>query len=203
MFQFVLILSLTNRGWISVWVRFYNIFWEYWHSKIISDIARGISVPLRLNKATIDCDFGHFVGVLVDVNVSSSPPTSLLLKRDDSHSSFISVEYENLLTFCFTCSSIGHLFHAYRWNKSENVSSGMGKSPPIQVGSVAVGNEAGYQVPCGRASTLMEFRLVSSACSVVLVGLRTTVSSDLVSSFGHVVYVVFTNFISTVGSREH
>ncbi|KAI9193780.1 hypothetical protein LWI28_000133 [Acer negundo] len=107
----------------QVWVRFYDLSWEYWHPKIISDLAKGIGVPLRLDKAIIDSDFGHFARVLVDVDVSSSPPTSLLLERDDCHSSFISVEYENLSAFCSTCSFIGHLSHACKWNKSGNVSS--------------------------------------------------------------------------------
>ena len=63
-------------------------------------------MPLRLDKAMVMSDFGHFVCVLVDIDVSSVPPTSLLLERDDFHSCFIIVDYENLLAFCTTCSSI-------------------------------------------------------------------------------------------------
>ncbi|KAK2658947.1 hypothetical protein Ddye_005480 [Dipteronia dyeriana] len=102
------------------------------------DLAKGICVPLRLDKATIDGDFRHFARVLMDVNISLSPLTSLLLERDDSYSSFISVEYENLLTFCSTCSSIGHLSHACGWNKFGNVSSCMGKPALIWVGCIGV-----------------------------------------------------------------
>ena len=58
--------------------------------------------------------FEHFARVLVDIDVSTVPPSSLLLERDDSHSSFILVEYENLPAFCSTCSSIGHFFNACR-----------------------------------------------------------------------------------------
>ena len=88
-------------------------------------------MPLRLDKSTIDSDFGHFAKVLVDINVSSSPLTSLLLEMDDSHSSFISVEYENLPVFCSTCFSIGYLSHACSWNKSNNLSaSGASKVAP-------------------------------------------------------------------------
>ncbi|KAI9184924.1 hypothetical protein LWI28_002511 [Acer negundo] len=77
----------------------------------------GIGVPLRLDKATSDGDFGHYAKVLVDVDVSSVLPTSVLLERNEFHSSFIVVEYKNLPVFCSTCSSIGHLSSCCRWNK--------------------------------------------------------------------------------------
>ncbi|KAK0593385.1 hypothetical protein LWI29_035802 [Acer saccharum] len=83
-------LALHKSSNAQVWVRFYDLSWEYWHPKIISDLARGIGVPLRLDKATVEGDFGHFARVLVDIDVSTVPPSSLLLERDDSHSSFIS-----------------------------------------------------------------------------------------------------------------
>ncbi|KAI9174608.1 hypothetical protein LWI28_020050 [Acer negundo] len=81
-------------------------------------MLRGIGVPLRLDKATSDGDFGYYARVLVDVDVSSVLPTSVLLERDEFHNSFIAVEYENLLAFCSICSSIGHWPSSCRWNKS-------------------------------------------------------------------------------------
>ncbi|KAK3205056.1 hypothetical protein Dsin_019102 [Dipteronia sinensis] len=84
-------------------------------------MLRGIGVPLRLDKATSDWDFVHYARVLVDVDVSSVLPTSVLLVRDEFHSSFIAIEYENLPTFCPTCYSIGHFPSSYRWNKSFKV----------------------------------------------------------------------------------
>ncbi|KAK3221942.1 hypothetical protein Dsin_008967 [Dipteronia sinensis] len=68
--------------------------------------ARGIGVPLRLDKATIDGDFGHYARVLMDVDMSALLLSLVLLERDEFHSFFISVEYENLLSFCSICSSI-------------------------------------------------------------------------------------------------
>ncbi|KAI9165572.1 hypothetical protein LWI28_016681 [Acer negundo] len=77
--------------------------------------------PVRLDKATSDGDFGHYARVLVDVDVSLMQPTLVLLKRDEFHSSFIAVEYENLPAFCSTYSSIGHLPSSCHWNKSSKV----------------------------------------------------------------------------------
>ena len=56
-------------------------------------------MPLWLDRANVEGAFGHFVRVLIDIDVSTVPPSSLLLEREDSHSSFISVEYENLPAF--------------------------------------------------------------------------------------------------------
>ncbi|KAK2646285.1 hypothetical protein Ddye_021480 [Dipteronia dyeriana] len=89
-------------------VRFYDLSWEYWHPKIISELARGIRVPLQLDRATVQGDFGYFTRVLMDVDVSIMPLSSLLLERNDSHSSFISVEYENLLDLGSLYSAVVH-----------------------------------------------------------------------------------------------
>ncbi|KAK3225814.1 hypothetical protein Dsin_005676 [Dipteronia sinensis] len=92
-------------------------------------------MPQRLDRNIIVGDVRHFARLPVDIDVSYSPPTSLLLERDDYHSSFISVEYENFPVFCFTCSFIGHLSHACRWNKSGNLSaSSTGKAAHNEMG---------------------------------------------------------------------
>ncbi|KAK3182851.1 hypothetical protein Dsin_030137 [Dipteronia sinensis] len=108
-------------------VRFYDPYWEFWHPKIISDLGRGIGVPLRIDKAIVDGDFGNFALVLVDIDVSPPHLNSLMLEKDDSHSLFISLEYENLPYFCTTCSSNGHLPSNSRWNKSGDYSSSVSR----------------------------------------------------------------------------
>ena len=139
--------SLQKSTNAQVWVRFFDLSWEYWHPKIISDLARGIGVPLRLDKATSDGDFGHYARVLVDVDVSSVLPTSVLLERDEFHSSVIAVEYENLPAFCSTCSSIGHLPSSCRWNKSSKVplTSFATKSTQDIAGDSRVSGDDGFQ----------------------------------------------------------
>ena len=42
-----------------IWVRFYKLPWELWDGQILADIAKNISVPLRIDRATLDGDFGH------------------------------------------------------------------------------------------------------------------------------------------------
>ncbi|KAK2633796.1 hypothetical protein Ddye_028588 [Dipteronia dyeriana] len=125
--------SLQKSTNAHVWVRFYNLSWEYWHPKIIFDLVRGIEVLLRLDKATIDGDFRYYAKVLVDVDMFALLLSSVLLEMDEIHSSFISVEYENLPPFSFICSSIGHLSGSCRWNKSKVPTASVGKSSQSMV----------------------------------------------------------------------
>ncbi|KAK0576865.1 hypothetical protein LWI29_024624 [Acer saccharum] len=156
--SFLVVRSLGSKGYFQillnsdadknmVCVRFYDLSWEYWHPKIISDLARGIGVPLRLDRATVEGDFRHFARVLVDIDVSTVPPSSLLLERDDSHGSFISVEYENLPTFCSTCSFIGHFPNICRWNKSnKGIPVSYSKPDSARDGPATVVAVEGFQV---------------------------------------------------------
>ncbi|PON69641.1 hypothetical protein PanWU01x14_087640 [Parasponia andersonii] len=45
---------------VQVCVRFYELSWEFWHSQILSDLARAVGVPLKIDQATLNGDFGHF-----------------------------------------------------------------------------------------------------------------------------------------------
>ena len=80
-----------------------------------------------MDKATIDSDFGRFVRALIDVDLLVLFPSSVLLERDKLHSSFISVDYENLPSFCSVCSSIGYLPGSCHWNKHKVPVASTGK----------------------------------------------------------------------------
>lgn len=68
--------NLTNA---QILVRFYDLCFEYWHPKILSDLARGIRVPMRIDHATVYGDFGHFARVLIDIDLANKLPQSLIL----------------------------------------------------------------------------------------------------------------------------
>lgn len=44
---------------------------EYWRSKILFAIARGIGIPLSLDDATISKSLGDYARVLVDLDLAS------------------------------------------------------------------------------------------------------------------------------------
>ncbi|KAK3211557.1 hypothetical protein Dsin_016263 [Dipteronia sinensis] len=162
---------------------------EYWHPKIIFDLARGIGVPLQLDRATMEGDFGHFAHVLVDIDVSTVPPSSLLLERDDSHSSFISMEYENLPAFCSTCSSIGHFPYVCHWNKSgKGIPVSYSKSELDRNGPATIVADEGFQV-LRNCAPKMVFRPISGPQTEVLVSnIFTTIQQDLGSLNSDVVH---------------
>lgn len=71
----------------------------------MSDIARGIGIPLKIDKATRNGEFGHYAKVLVKIDVYGKPIGNLMIERVGKNF-FIEVAYENLYVFCSTCSSI-------------------------------------------------------------------------------------------------
>ncbi|KAK3192977.1 hypothetical protein Dsin_024287 [Dipteronia sinensis] len=60
----------------QIWVRFYDLPWEFWHPQIFSDMARGIRIPLKFDRATLEGDYGHFARMLIDVDLSKPLPDS-------------------------------------------------------------------------------------------------------------------------------
>ena len=190
--------SLQKSTNAQVWVRLFDLSWEYWHPKIISDLARGIGVPLRLDKATSDGDFGHYARVLVDVDVSSVLPTSVLLERDEFHSSFIAVEYENLPVFCSTCSSIGHLPSSCRWNKSSKVPlTSSAKSTQDIAGDSKVFGADGFQPVRTRSSKSVYRPVIAPQEEVPLSNVFTAIHQDIGGQDSVVVHTsVGSNLIS-------
>ena len=68
---------------MQVWVRFYDISWAYWHPQILSDVARAIDVPLKIDQATINGDFGHFARVLIDIDLKNPLLDTIQLERGE------------------------------------------------------------------------------------------------------------------------
>ena len=101
---------------VQVWVRLWDLPWVYWHPQILSDIARAIGVPLRLDQTTVNGDYGHYARVLVDVDLKNPLLYQVEIDCEDE-CGFVTVEYENLPDFCTTCSSIGHPATRCKLNK--------------------------------------------------------------------------------------
>ncbi|XP_061995872.1 uncharacterized protein LOC133713830 [Rosa rugosa] len=89
----------------QIWVRFYGLSQDYWHSQHLMEIARGVGTPLQLDMATKEKAFGYFAKVLVDVDLASNLPSSLMVEREN-HCFPIEVIYENM---CDNCGMVGHI----------------------------------------------------------------------------------------------
>ena len=68
------------------------------------EIARGVGTPLQLDRATKEREFGYFARILVDVDIASDLPNTLMVERE-SHCFPVEVMYENL---CSNCGVVGH-----------------------------------------------------------------------------------------------
>ncbi|PON34248.1 Zinc knuckle CX2CX4HX4C [Parasponia andersonii] len=106
---------------VQVWVRFYELPWEFWHPQIFCDLARAVGVLLKIDQAILNGDFGHFAQVLVEIDLKNPLLDSIQIKTGDK-CRFVYLSYERLPDFCSTCSSIGHV-----------VSEDVQKSPDMPV----------------------------------------------------------------------
>ncbi|XP_058773455.1 uncharacterized protein LOC131647592 [Vicia villosa] len=103
--------STQQQSSAQVWVRFYALSQEYWHPKILFAIARSIGSPICTdavtNKAMIDRTFGHFVRVLVDLDLSQELRYKVLVERK-GFAFFVDLDYENMPDFCNSDKIVGH-----------------------------------------------------------------------------------------------
>ena len=84
-------------------------------------MARGIEIPLKFDRATLEGDYGHFARMLIDVDLSKPLPDSIMIEVGED-CLFPTLYFENVPNFCSVCCSIGHsaasCHHAARfiWN---------------------------------------------------------------------------------------
>jgi hypothetical protein len=103
--------SMQQQSNAQVWIRIYGLAQEYWRPKFFFAIAGSIGTPIctdsASNKPKFDRDFGHFVRVLVDLDLKKPPVYKILVERID-FAFFVEIEYESLPDFCSFCNCIGH-----------------------------------------------------------------------------------------------
>ncbi|KAK0580246.1 hypothetical protein LWI29_038531 [Acer saccharum] len=84
----------------QIWVRFYDLPWEFWHPQILSDMARGVGIPLKFDRATLEGDYGHFARMLIDVDLSKPLPDSIMIEVFGD-TVFISDDSFLVVDYCF------------------------------------------------------------------------------------------------------
>jgi hypothetical protein len=95
----------------QVWLRIFGLSQEYWRPKILFAIASSVGTPIctdqLTNKSRFDREFGHFVRVLVDVDLKKQPIYRVLVERT-GFAFFVDFEFENRPEYCHFCNCIGH-----------------------------------------------------------------------------------------------
>ncbi|CAI8607867.1 unnamed protein product [Vicia faba] len=109
--QMILFQPLLKHTSAQVWIRIHGLSQEYWRPQIFFAIASSVGTPicidLALNKSSFERPFGHFVRVLVDLDVTKEFNYKILMERVD-FTFFVDIEYEKVPYFCTFCSCIGH-----------------------------------------------------------------------------------------------
>lgn len=101
---------------MQVWVQIYNLLLEFLDKQILSDIARSIGIPLKIDSQTLDGEFGHFARVLVDIDLLKPIQETVRADTDDSKV-WVFLKQEELPKLCTTCQAIGYSSAQCRRNK--------------------------------------------------------------------------------------
>lgn len=105
--------STLKQSTAQVWVKIHGLSQEYWRPKIIFAIASCMETPLctdvATNKNPFERHFGHYVRVLVDIDLTQELRYKVLVERKD-YAFFVEMEYENLPEYCTFCNCTGHYF---------------------------------------------------------------------------------------------
>ncbi|PNX96058.1 hypothetical protein L195_g019259 [Trifolium pratense] len=103
--------SFQQNSSAQVWVRIFGLSQEYWRPNILFAIANSLGTPICIDQLTskskFDREFGHFVRVLVDMDLKKEPLYRVLVERV-GFAFFVDFEFENKPDFCHYCSCIGH-----------------------------------------------------------------------------------------------
>lgn len=54
----------------------------YWDNIILAQIEAGLSVHIKIEKATLEDDYGRFGRILVDIDLAKNLLDSLMIERD-------------------------------------------------------------------------------------------------------------------------
>ncbi|XP_058777069.1 uncharacterized protein LOC131651419 [Vicia villosa] len=103
--------STLKQTSAQVWIRIHGLSQEYWRPRILFAIASSIGTPICIdsasNKSAFDRPFGHFVRILVDLDLTKDLSYKILVERV-GFAFFVDIEYEKIPDFCIHCNNIGH-----------------------------------------------------------------------------------------------
>lgn len=84
-----------------------NLPQEYWRQTTLLEIANEVRTPLTLDDATKNRIFGHFVRILVDLDLSQRIFNEIMVERE-GFSFYVEIHYERLREYYNNCATIGH-----------------------------------------------------------------------------------------------
>lgn len=109
-----------------VWVKFPKLKQQYWDYEILMSMGRCLGYPIGIDKPTTERDFGFYVSVLVDLDLSKHIPNQILVEVPNGVDFLQDVEFSKLPKFCAHCKCLGHLMNECKALQKE---MGAEKSP--------------------------------------------------------------------------
>nr|KYP37546.1 hypothetical protein KK1_041269 [Cajanus cajan] len=148
----------------QVWLRILDLPQEYWSPRILLAIASTVGTPNSLDKATLNRTYGHFVRILIELDLLKMIPTQLMVERE-GFAFYVSFEFDRLPLFCFKCNCIGHeevaCMHVGGESRPQSAKAddyGVAVRAPVQVGDAAAAPLDAHAITKNIASAVHEKR---------------------------------------------
>ncbi|XP_062075417.1 uncharacterized protein LOC133779474 [Humulus lupulus] len=93
---------------VLLWIRLQDLGLQYWGSKCLSALVSIIGKPIMVDKYTRERSRIQFTRVLVEMEVTDNPPTSIQYINEHGQIMEQGVEYEWLPIKCKNCTGFGH-----------------------------------------------------------------------------------------------
>ncbi|XP_061999369.1 uncharacterized protein LOC133716714 [Rosa rugosa] len=100
--------SRYKNTFAQVWVKFWDLGFDFWEDQTLFEIANGVGTPLKIDPRTRNRTVGLYASILIDVDFSKPLQTHISVNRVGGEKVLVGVEYESVPDLCSCCGIIGH-----------------------------------------------------------------------------------------------
>ncbi|KAJ0967401.1 hypothetical protein J5N97_024318 [Dioscorea zingiberensis] len=90
-----------------LWVRLYQLPWEYWEKEPLESVAGKIGKVIKVDETTFIQDRAKFARLCIEIDLSQPLKRGVWVNSGRKRC-FIPILYERLPVFCYKCGVIGH-----------------------------------------------------------------------------------------------
>ncbi|XP_062099754.1 uncharacterized protein LOC133805589 [Humulus lupulus] len=114
--------ALKLVQYVPLWIRLHDLGLQYWGNKSLSALVSTVGKPIMVNQHTKERTRVQFARVLVEMDITDSPPRIIQFLNEHGQLVEQGIDYEWLPVKCKHCSGYGHLMADCR--KGELVTKG-------------------------------------------------------------------------------
>ncbi|KAF9602151.1 hypothetical protein IFM89_025318 [Coptis chinensis] len=97
-----------------IWEKFPKLSQQYWDYERLMAMGKALGAPVGVDRHTIDRDFGFFVSVLVEIDLSKPIPPQIWVEEEDGISFIQEVEVVKMPKYCPHCKAVGHVMAEWK-----------------------------------------------------------------------------------------